>query len=260
MKKLKKLFYVFVLISLIVIAYDKVLLSDIPPKQDLDDMRIGFINLHENKIEKEELKRLKKYDCDLWLFIEWNGDNLDNLPQFSDGYFNSFELADSGTFGIHVFSKDSSFEVKEIGNNKRPYACDYPKHLITNDSLAIYLVHSPPPVPTCDFETDEYISDLVLELNQSENKATIILGDFNTVPIQSGIKKIKAAGYQDSYNAINTMPVGTFGPTTWFPKILRFDYIFHKGSLEPIMVERFALTTSDHTGWVADFSHKGLLK
>jgi hypothetical protein len=253
MKKLKKILFVILLISLIIVVYDKLLLSDIPPKQDLDDVRIGFINLHEKKIEPDELKRLKKYNCDMWLFLEWNGDNLDNLPEFSADYFNSFQLTDNTTYGLHVLSKDSTVNVEEIGNTKRPYACDYPKHLISNKHYTIYLVHSPPPVPSCDFETDKYISDLILELNQTESKENIIVGDFNTLPLQSGIKKIKQLGYQDSYNSINTMPVGTFGPTTWFPKILKFDYIFHKGNLNPIMVERFALTTSDHTGWVADF-------
>jgi endonuclease/exonuclease/phosphatase (EEP) superfamily protein YafD len=49
---------------------------------------------------------------------------------------------------------------------------------------------------------------------------------------------------------------GTFGPWTWFPKIMKLDYVFYKGTIEPIALERFALKSSDHCGYIADFRLK----
>ena len=119
-KKTALLLVGLVLVLLVAGIYDKVLLSDIPPKRNTEDIRIGFINLNKSKISKTELKRLKGYDCDLWMFIEWNGDNLDNLPEFSKEYFSNFELVDTFTYGLHVLSKDSTTKVKEIDEEKRP--------------------------------------------------------------------------------------------------------------------------------------------
>lgn len=251
--RVKKAFLGFLLAFLILLAYDQLMLSSMPPKTHVDDLRIGFINLHENKIPAKALRKLTSYDCDIWLFIEWNGDNLDNLPAFSTGYSNRFELADAQTYGLHVLAKDSTIQVMEVGKEKRPYACDYPKHWVSHQDFNLFLAHAPPPLPGCKFETVTYISDLLEEVALSNHASTLIVGDFNTLPFQSSISKIKEAGFQDAHHTVNTMPVGTFGPTTWFPKILKFDYIFYRGDIIPVQVERFVLSSSDHAGWIVDF-------
>jgi endonuclease/exonuclease/phosphatase (EEP) superfamily protein YafD len=90
-------------------------------------------------------------------------------------------------------------------------------------------------------------------MKSSEGISNILIGDFNTLPFQSAIKKIKDSGYKDSYGMLNNSPVGTFGPTNWSPKIFKIDYVFHKGKLKPMGIKRFSICTSDHSGWIADF-------
>lgn len=249
----KKIGIGLLLAFVILMVYDRLLFRDIPPKKDAKYLRIGFINLHEDQIEAEELQGLQNYGSDVWLFLEWNGNNLDQVPEFSKQYVNVYEKKDSNTFGTHVLSKDSSIKAKEIGADGRPYACDYPKHSITYHDLNIYLVHAPPPLPKCNYETDSYIADLILDMNATETKSNLVIGDLNTLPFQSSIQNLKELEYRDAYNQTNTLPIGTFAPWSWFPRVLKLDYVFYKGSIEPIFVERFALKSSDHCGYVADF-------
>jgi endonuclease/exonuclease/phosphatase (EEP) superfamily protein YafD len=238
---------------IILMIYDRLLFHDIPPKTDPKHIRIGFINLHEAQIEADELQHLQSNNCDIWLFLEWNGNNLDQVPEFSKQYVNVYEKQDMNTFGTLVLSKDSTVRIKEIGANGRPYTCDYPKHLISYPDLNIYLAHAPPPLPKCNYETENYISDLILDVGATEAKSNLIVGDLNTLPFQSNITNLKELDYVDAYKQTNSLPIGTFAPWSWFPRVLKLDYVFYKGNIEPIIVERFSLKSSDHCGYIADF-------
>lgn len=253
MKKLKKVLLFFLVLSFLFYVYDKTHFQKIEAKQSKEHIRIGYINLHESKISKEDIIKLETYNCDLWLFLEWNGNNLNNHIEFEDGYNCVYEAQNTNSFGLYVLSKDSTATVKEIDNKQRPYACDYPKNLITYKSINIYLAHAPPPIPSCDFETNKYILDLLVAIKPTTGNSNILIGDFNTLPFQSAIKKIKKSGFKDSYGMLNSSPIGTYGPTIWSPKIIKIDYVFHKGKLKPMDIKRFSICTSDHSGWIADF-------
>ena len=234
-------------------TYDGLSLKVVPPKQHQDHIRIGYINLNKSKISSEDLSIMRAYNCDIWLFLEWNGNNLDNMPEFTADYSFSFELIDTFTYGVYILSKLDSNSVMEVGTLDRPYACDYPKHQISLNGGFIYLLHAPPPVPTCEFQTEKYITDFIHSASETKSKPSLIFGDLNTLAIQSGVKAIKAEGYADSYNSLHRLPAVTFGPTKCFPKLVKFDYVFHNQYVKPQMLERFSLSNSDHSGYVADF-------
>jgi hypothetical protein len=194
------------------------------------------------------------YNCDLWLFLEWNGDNLDELPSFQKTYTVGFEEIDTFTYGMCILSKFADTKIREVGNAKRPYACDYPKHMIEFGKIRIFLVHAPPPVPTCRFETSKYIDDLLAIDIQDGFQADLIIGDLNTIPIQKAIRNIKFMGFADSYSSLHRLPVGTFTPSFLLPRVLKYDYVLHRSTITPKLTERFRLSSSDHTGYIADFA------
>jgi hypothetical protein len=78
---------VFVLLLLTVVTIgDYISFSKIKPKATSNLLRIGYINLHESQISKGELESFSRFDCDIWLLAEWNGDNVDQLPTFETTY------------------------------------------------------------------------------------------------------------------------------------------------------------------------------
>ncbi len=116
---------VLCIIFLSIYTYDRLLLNAIPARQDNKSIRIGYINLHASRVDRNDLKRLAQYKCDLWLFLEWNGNNLELDTNFLAGYTKNFELIDEKTFGAAVFSRWKDAVVSEIGSADRPYTCDY---------------------------------------------------------------------------------------------------------------------------------------
>jgi len=256
MKILKKILMISALCFIAFFIYDHLLLNNIDPKKHKDNIRIGTINLHEHNISADDLKRLRTYQCDIWLFLEWNGTNLDNDAAFTSDYIKNFELSHAGTFGVSVFSTFADLTVEEIGAENRPYACDYPKFIIHGKDFELFLLHAPPPVPSCKFETGKYITDFLPYIKHSKKNAQIIIGDLNSVPFQESIGAIKKMGFTDSHDEISNLPQGTFAPFTWCPKFLKFDYLFHNQYVQAAAVERFSISTSDHSGWIADYQIK----
>ena len=244
---------IFIIVFVHIMIDNYVNISEIKKKENIDYLRVGYVNLNKSKVSKADLTKIEHYACDIWLFAEWNGDNFELYESFSNPYTNSYELTDSFTYGFHVLTKDS-IEAREFDSNKRPYACDYSKVMINNDSLTIALIHAPPPVPTCKFETRKYLSDLMDNMDE-ENKNVLIVGDFNILPFQDSYKKIIDSGFNDLFeNSLFT--ANSYGIKSYLPKMIRVDYMFYRGSLSVKYAERFKLDNSDHYGLIADYMLK----
>jgi|GEM_PF-3280687 len=225
----------------------------IQPKSGKNQLRIGYINLHEKAISKAELEYFSTFDCDVWLFAEWNGNNLDALKSFEKSYVTTYEKQDSSTYGFYILSKKVlNFSAKEIDKEKRPYTCDYSKIMLSKYNLGIALLHAPPPVPTCDFQTHSYITDCLNYLDSNVTATNqLIIGDLNTTPCQAGYQNIIQADFIDIFDN-NRFFNGTYGGIPFFPKLLRIDYMFYKGKISLNYAERFYLSSSDHCGLIAD--------
>lgn len=244
---------IIIIVSIHIIIDNYVNISEVKQKQKIDFVRIGYVNLNKSRVSKADLSKIERYDCDVWLFAEWNGDNFELNKSFTNPYINSYELIDTFTYGFHVLTKNR-IEVKEFDSNQRPYACDYSKIMISNDSLKIAFIHAPPPVPSCNFETGIYISDLMENINR-ENKNILLVGDFNVLPFQEYYNKIIAYGFIDSFEN-SLFSDNTYGIKSYLPKIMRIDYIFYRGNISVKYAERFKLDNSDHYGLVADYMIK----
>lgn len=197
---------------------------------------------------------MKYYDCDLWCFLEWNGNNFDQFPSFFEGYERSMDDPDVKTFGTLVLSKLPETPVREIAAEHRPYTCDYPMYEVTFLETPIYLLHAPPNLPGCDYQTSEYIGHFMDYQDTLPSwRSGIVVGDWNSLPFSKQVERIEKGGFQNSFSQINTLPQGTFGALPILPKLLPLDYVFHKGSIKPSQVARFSISSSDHSGFIADF-------
>lgn len=243
---------VIVFIVAILVIYDSYSYPLILEKKK-EYLRIGYVNLHASPIAEKELIEFKKFNCDLWLLAEWNGNNLDLNPNFTDGYEIFFEIIDAKTYGFLVLGKkDLQLIAKKIKPNNSSYTCNYPSILLEGDDININFVHVPPPVPSCDFQTGEYINRLVHSLeNEDLASNQILVGDFNLLPFQSAYKVITAAGFTDAFEE-DFFLNGTFGGFSGFPNLLRIDYVFYRGKLDAGYTKRFKLTSSDHCGLITD--------
>jgi len=191
------------------------------------------------------------FQCNLWLLAEWNGDNIKDAESALGDMQILYEHKDETTFGFLVLANEGNgWSTSEFDTNKE-YACDYKKIEIENSDISIGFFHAPPPVPTCDFETEEYIKDALDYVVNLNTKRQILVGDFNALPLSNSYKRIKAVNFTDVFKNNNWF-AGTWGVNTWLPKFLGIDYCFIKGNIKVENAERFKVQTSDHAGLVVD--------
>lgn len=234
----------FIGVAIIVFFYllNLLLLNNEVPRKKSDNYRIGYLNLHENKLSPSELLKLQKWNCDLWLFLEWNGNNLDT--SFLSKYSEVYNESDTKTYGTLVIAKKTNFQLVTI--DQPAYTCNYKKHILKLPKQEIFLVHVPPPLPTCNYETGQYIEDLLEEAKRFKNP--ILIGDFNQTYFNEGIKKIQNAGFK-----MNSSPlIPTLGLGNKLPKMVKVDYVFTRESVEASTVNWFTLPVSDHAGCIVD--------
>lgn len=252
-RKLFKFTVLAILISGSIFISLNSLYPEIPPKSAKEDLRIGYVNLNQAKISMDELKMYHSFNCDLWLLAEWNGDNLNQYPEFISPYSKVFELNDSTTFGFLVLAKkDLDISAFEFDKQNQHYVCNYSKIMVRSKTFDLAFLHAPPPVPTCNFETKDYINDALAYLDiENEKSFQMIIGDLNSLPWSSSYKSITKEGFSDLYKSWALFR-GTFGASTFIPTFLRIDYAFLRGELKSTRSFRFNLKSSDHCGLVID--------
>lgn len=244
---------VAVALLILIALYQSLSYNTISVKTKSDTIRIGYLNLNKSPLRQSDLIDMHNYRCDVWLFLEWNGNNFNEYEHFEEPYLIPYAVADTFTYGSLVLAKpELNIQVKEFDQESRPYKCDYPKLLIELQGIQIGLLHAPPPVPACGFETREYITDA---LNDMESNGTnqVLIGDFNATVLSSSYKTITKYGYIDAFKADGYFK-GTFGFKSFLPKWLRIDYCFTKGNLEVENQWRFPSADSDHCGIIVDLN------
>ncbi|MDA9774488.1 hypothetical protein N9B82_05985 [Saprospiraceae bacterium] len=235
------------------ILFSAAIYETIPNKLSKNIIRIAYVNLNKSPISKEELLKYSKFDCDLWLFAEWNGNNLQNSSEFRNGYTTVFEKSHKGTYGFMVMAKSElELSAAEINLINKNYVCNYAKIGVNHERFHLAFLHAPPPVPSCKYETSAYISDALAHLKQKEGKnPQLIIGDLNLLSTSSSYKNLIQSGFRDIFET-KSLFKGTFGGSKYIPKFLRIDYAFtNKKSTLPRSY-RFKLSSSDHCGLLID--------
>ena len=257
--KVKKLFrrwlYVASLIvGVFVMFYQSYSFDEIISKES-NTIRVGYVNLNKSIISLNELTAFKKFDCDIWLFAEWNGNNFDPWTDFETQYRRAFEFADNKTMGFLVLAKDSlNLKAYEFDERKNPYQCNYKKLMLEYEDFNLAFLHAPPPVPSCKYETHEYINDALGYLAEKDaNRGQLIIGDLNTLPKSKSYNLIIDQGFDDAF-AKKSIFKGTYGGAKFLPKLVRIDYAFSSERVNISSVNRFQLKSSDHCGLLVDIS------
>lgn len=120
--------------------------------------------------------------------------------------------------------------------------------------LAVYSVHLHPPAPYGIFSTEARSGDMqqLLDNAARDPLPVIMLGDFNMTDMTADSRRISAT-YTDAFRATAT-GLGTSHPNgrfvhprlTFFPGLIRIDYVFHDDYFTPLEARVIRDGTSDH--------------
>ncbi|MTB50766.1 endonuclease/exonuclease/phosphatase family protein [Lewinella sp. W8] len=216
-----------------------------------DALRIGYVNLNKSSVREADMEMMANADCDIWLLAEWNGDNLPQRFVEEGGYAIVYEYVDDFTYGFLVLAKpERMLASKLFDEDGGPYACNYQKVAVHHPDYLIGFLHAPPPVPSCNYETDNYIKDALDAFRETANNQ-ILIGDFNALPFGKSYEMIVAEEFADAFAGAK-IGEGTFGFCPILPKLLRVDYCFIKGNITVERKYRFPLRSSDHGGLIVD--------
>jgi endonuclease/exonuclease/phosphatase (EEP) superfamily protein YafD len=148
---------------------------------------IHFISANVYQFNKEYgrfISLIQKYQPEMFLTMESNGDWEKELRTLENNYQFQHKVTLENTYGMHFYSK---IEIKDA---KTHYfvADDIPSieiHLKTKDgfSFVFFGVHPPPPSPTEEETSKERDGDLLSTAKRVKDihKPVIVVGDFNNV-------------------------------------------------------------------------------
>lgn len=148
---------------------------------------IHFISANVYQFNKEYgrfISLIQKYQPEMFLTMESNGDWENELRTLENNYPFQHKVTLENTYGMHFYSK---IEIKDA---KTHYfvADDIPSieiHLKTKDgfSFVFFGVHPPPPSPTEEETSKERDGDLLSTAKRVKDihKPVIVVGDFNNV-------------------------------------------------------------------------------
>lgn len=216
-------------------------------RQPNSSQKLYFISANVYQFNTEHLRFIKlieKYQPEIFLTMESNGDWEKVLQILEKDYPYQHKVTLENTYGMHFYSKI------EIEDSKTHYfvADDIPSievHLKTEDgfSFVFFGVHPPPPSPTEEETSKERDGDLLSAAKSVKeiHKPVIVVGDFNNVAwSKSSILFKKISHLIDP--RIGRAFVSTFHAKY---RLLRFpiDLMFHS---EDIFIEE--LKTLDNFG------------
>jgi endonuclease/exonuclease/phosphatase (EEP) superfamily protein YafD len=245
-------------------------INDIKDKET-NAIRIIAANLNfENPYHKQITKLLAELNADMLVILEFTGYNLDLSYFESRGYKIALKKPINSPHGICTITKTNLEVESELIEIPYKSPCQMPFTTIRfkkgNKFISLWGVHTPPPVPACEFKTSNtigalasYVSDgkIVKDLGISKIGDFIIMaGDFNMFWFHPAISKLKSKGLTDSFSEINILPATTWSPFFWFPQFVGLDYIFCSNELTIVNSYIMKIDGSDHSCVITDIKLK----
>lgn len=230
------------------------------------DLRIVSINVSADNILSASFQdNLIQTQADIIVIIEWTGNNF-NLDKFvKAGYQINLNHPRKKVHGICILSKLNGLSTIIEAPIKTP--CMLPigqfRFKWKDNYLTLFAVHAPPPVPSCNGTTSEYIKAIGYWIDSGtlshkigvgkQGDPVIMAGDFNSFPFDKGIEYLKSKHLKDSYSKYNfTSP--TWKPLNVFPYVAKIDYILYSQKFIPTSTKRFNIDNSDHLGLLTDLT------
>jgi endonuclease/exonuclease/phosphatase (EEP) superfamily protein YafD len=255
---------------LILLFFMWVLLS-LPAKPDLKSdetsLRIAAKNvLYCNPNQSLLFQDIISEQIDIVLFLEYNGKNI-NLGSFQQAGFKPVVVHPrSYTHGMLLLAKSALNIEGAIHTSPATGLCRLPYTVARlhyrNHAVALLGVHIPPPTKRCAGTrqpTIEYLASLVkngrlitnLEMAKAGD-AVIMLGDFNTISLESALDPLFVAGLEDVYSRHHWRPGPTWSQPIWLPAVFRLDYILVSREIPTSGAWAVHIKGSDHRGIIAD--------
>lgn len=241
-------------------------IDKLPIAKTNKDLRIVSMNVSADNILSSSFQdNLILSQADIIVIIEWTGNNL-NLDKFAKAGFQTIlNHPRKKVHGICILSKLSGISSIIEAPIKTP--CTLPlgqfRFKWQDNYLTLFAVHAPPPVPSCNGTTSDYLKatadwvdngKLSSKIGIGEKGDHIIMaGDFNSLAFDNGIEKLKSKQLKDSYSKYNfTSP--TWKPFRLFPYIAKIDYILYSTRFKSTATNRFLIDNSDHLGLLTDLT------
>ncbi len=232
-----------------------------------NQLRILSMNVSAGNVLNNQLQNnIILSNPDIITIVEWTGDNIDLKKFNAAGYNIIINHPRKRVHGICILSKQKG--QGEIIESPIKTPCALPlgqfRFKWQDRLITLFAVHAPPPVPSCEGTTSDYliaisnwITDSRLNQNIGLGKAgdlTILAGDFNTVFLGGGIRLLKSKGLKDAHSSF----VGqTWKPFNGFPYIAKIDYILAPNLFSSMNSIRFNIDNSDHLGIQTDLEIRG---
>lgn len=236
-------------------------------KEEYNLLRIGCANLnYKNKNAKKLTDDLIKTDFDIFIGIEWTGENLEKSLFESLNYKLILDSPKNGTHGFCIIAKEKLKIEADIIKAPVKGPCAIPiciaRFYYCDKIISVFGIHSPPPIKVCNNTTNKtniqisnWIEDgkLIKDIGIAKKGDYVILaGDFNARSNSKGIRFIKSKGMIDSFKKFNLFAGTTWSPKPWLPSLIRIDYIFYSKNIDVLDAKRFKIIGSDHKGLYID--------
>ncbi len=269
MKILKWLTKPFIIVFVVVFTWILLILPSHKPstKSSVETLRIGLANLNFKNDRVAQISEiLNEINSDVLIILEWTGNNLALDVLKHHRYRLALNEPRSGTHGICIIVKDYLKTQASLVQSPVKGPCRLPigqvRFYHNNKPVSLFGVHAPPPIRTCRDTTEptlkalsSWVSDGIVRQDigiAQKGDYAIIVGDMNTLSVQPSIKYFENSGLRDSYSTINWPPGPTWSPFSWFPALVRLDYIFVSSKFNISDSGIFNLPGSDHRGVFAD--------
>jgi endonuclease/exonuclease/phosphatase (EEP) superfamily protein YafD len=242
----------------VIIFFILLTIPDFPPEPDPSSLRVATANyLLTNTSHQDFVDLIDKTRPDVLVIEEYESDLEPLLNQINLVKLESVE--NRGTHSIAIFLKTDFIGIANVIHPERMSLCTMPyihsRIDIYNLTVDVLGLHLPPPLLVCGHKTDESFKSIhkVINETQMDNRFSIIAGDFNSFSWSNGIHSLLNAGWTDSYDHARFFPGPTWSPSTFFPSMIRIDYIFTNQPERIKSSYHVRIPGSDHRMVITDF-------
>lgn len=273
-KKLFKIAFGFIsillVLTIVLLLIGNIGIDKLPISKTKTDNNLRIVSMNvsaDNILSSSYQDNLIETKPDIIVVIEWTGNNLDLTKFRQAGYLTILDKPRKKVHGICILSKIDG--VSTIIEAPIETPCTLPlgqfRFKWHDKNITLFAIHAPPPVPACKGTTSIYlkaIADWSIEGNLSSDLGVgkagdhlILTGDFNSLPFDSGVEKLRSKQLQDNYSKSSfTSP--TWKPFKCFPYIAKIDYILFSSYFRHIDSYRFTIDNSDHAAVMTDLTFR----
>jgi len=236
-------------------------------------LRILTANLSfHNKKASAVARAALEPEPDLILLLEWTGENFDKEGVGRQGYRALVNAPQpclpgnpkNGAYGIGIFVREplsgNGCVIPSPIQGPSPLPWGVARTHIQDHNITVIGLHAPAPISEWTTKpTIRNVMEHVFEGKLREDfgagkggDSVIVTGNFNVPSFDPFLREVKKKGLKDVHSEHHYGLSPTWAPFTWFPSLLRLDYIFCSKEFNIAKSWTIKIPGSDHRAVVAD--------